>query len=268
LSNLDLIEDIERRALLGWHEAACKRDLSGLEWRIEKIGDALCSITPDEPSILMNRVLGLGSESVPTVEQLIRIRQLYTDAGIGRFFLHVVTERMGSEGGELLTAAGYRKYRGWMKFVRGPGELPGARSDLSVRRVGTVDGPAFAAIAAPAFDMTRRSEPTIAALADDPNWHLYMSFDGDRPAGTGAIYIRDQVAYTDWAATHPDFRRRGSQSVILQARVRDALESGCKTIVTMTGEAVPGDPQHSYTNILKSGFSEAYLRENWIPAEA
>ncbi len=29
----------------------------------------------------------------------------------------------------------------------------------------------------------------------------------------------------------------------------------------MTGEAVPEDPQHSYSNILRAGFSEAYLRE-------
>ena len=50
-------------------------------------------------------------------------------------------------------------------------------------------------------------------------------------------------------------------------RNRFALEAGCNMIVTMTGEAVPGDPQHSYSNILKQGFEEAYLRENWIPAD-
>ena len=49
------------------------------------------------------------------------------------------------------------------------------------------------------------------------------------------------------------------------ARLRFALEAGCTTITTSTGEAVPGDPQHSYGNIVKSGFAEAYLRENWVP---
>lgn len=39
----------------------------------------------------------------------------------------------------------------------------------------------------------------------------------------------------------------------------------CSLICTMTGEAVPGDPQHSYGNIRKNGFAEAYLRENWVP---
>ena len=35
----------------------------------------------------------------------------------------------------------------------------------------------------------------------------------------------------------------------------------------MTGEAVPGDAQHSYSNILRAGFAESYLRENWISAD-
>ena len=53
---------------------------------------------------------------------------------------------------------------------------------------------------------------------------------------------------------------------MLSARIRYAFEVGCKTISTTTGEAVPGDPQHSYGNITKSGFEEAYLRENLVPA--
>jgi GNAT superfamily N-acetyltransferase len=93
-----------------------------------------------------------------------------------------------------------------------------------------------------------------------------MSFEGNRPAGTGGVYVRGDSAYLDWGATHPDFRRRGSQTAILNARVQFAFSMGCKMVVTMTGEAVPGDPQHSYSNILKTGFTEAYLRENWVPA--
>jgi hypothetical protein len=45
---------------------------------------------------------------------------------------------------------------------------------------------------------------------------------------------------------------------------RAALES--KYIFTETGEAVEGDPQHSYKNILKAGFKESILRQNYSPA--
>jgi GNAT superfamily N-acetyltransferase len=153
-----------------------------------------------------------------------------------------------------------------MKFARGPGDVDPVNTDLAIRRIGPDETADFAAIVVPAFDMSPAFRPAVAALANDPDWYLYMSFDGTRPAGTGAVYIRGKAAYTDWGATHPDFRQRGSQTAILNARINDALAAGCTTIVTMTGEAVPGDPQHSYNNILKRGFAEAYLRENWIPA--
>jgi len=41
-------------------------------------------------------------------------------------------------------------------------------------------------------------------------------------------------------------------------------EQDCRLVVTETGEAVPGDAQHSYKNILKAGFRELYLRENFV----
>lgn len=260
-------EKVERQALTGWHESVQRAGLAGYDWRLVEIGDALCSVSSSEPSILINRVLGLGSQATPSVGQLAEIRNLYRDAGVQRFFLHVTPGIKDEQLVENLSVAGYEKYRGWMKFSRGPDPIPPARSDLEVRRIGAEHATEFAAIVAPAFDMTPACEPAIAALVLDNNWQLFMSFDGDDPAGTGAMYLRDDVAYMDFGATHPDFRCRGSQSAVLAARMQAALDAGCKKFVTMTGEEVPGDPQHSYSNILKRGFEEAYLRENWIPVD-
>lgn len=268
VQDVEHTETVERAALVAWYRAASQLELPNYDWRLEEVDDALCSVSATEPSILINRVLGLGIHSQPTHDQLNEIKRIYRDAGVSRFFLHVVPQFMGPDTEQVLTDCGYRRYRGWMKFKRGTAEVEPVKTDLEVRRIGPEEASDFAAIAAPAFDMTPATEPVIAALANNPDWHLYMSFDGSRPAGTGAIYIKGSFAYTDWGATHPDFRRRGSQTANLNARISDALAGGCTTIVTVTGEAVPGDPQHSYNNILKRGFEEAYLRENWIPAES
>lgn len=58
-------------------------------------------------------------------------------------------------------------------------------------------------------------------------------------------------------------RGQGVQLSLLAARVRLALAGGARAIHTCTGEAVPGEPQHSYANILRCGFSEGDLRANW-----
>ena len=249
-----------------WHAAFERFGIPGYDWRIERVGDALCSVSSSDPSILLNRVLGLGSERPPSEDQLRAIRDIYDAAGIERFFLHVVPAWKGEDTNSLLEATGYQKYRGWMKFVRGGGEVRAAKTDLEVRPVGPEYGEAFASIAAPAFGLLDVSHALVALLPSVQGQLTFMSFDGDRPAGTGAVFIDDTTAALDWGATHPDFRRRGGQTAVLGRRIRCALDLGCDTICTATGEAVPGDPQHSYNNILKNGFEEAYLRENWIPA--
>ena len=257
-------ESSEARALLAWHDVFRGAGIAGYDWRIERVGDALCSVSSSDPSILLNRVLGLGSGKRPTLDQLRDIRRVYDDAGIERFFLHVVPDLKRADTDALLTEAGYHKYRGWMKFVRGAGEVRDANTDLEVRQVGPERGADFASIVVPAFDMQPVSLPVVALLTSVENKVMYMSFDGERPAGTGGIYFDGKTAALDWGATHPDFRRRGGQTAVLAARIRHAIERGCDLICTMTGEAVPGDPQHSYSNIRKNGFEEAYLRENWI----
>ena len=267
-TDCDITERIETRALRAWHAAFIEAGIATYDWRIERVGDALCSVSSSDPSILINRVLELGSSGPPDEAQLREIRRVYEDAGVGRFFLHVVPDRKGLGTDAALAAAGYEKYRGWMKFTRGVGEVRDSRTDLDVRSIGPEYGEAFAAIAAPAFDMLPVSEPVVALIPGVAGKHAFMSFDGDRPAGTGAVFIDGEVAALDWGATHPDFRCRGSQSSLLSTRIRYAFEQGCTMICTMTGEAVPGDPQHSYGNIRKHGFEEAYLRENWVPLGA
>ena len=266
MTSCDITERTEIRALQAWHAAYLVSGIKGYDWHIESVGDAVCSVSSTDPSILLNRVLGLGSEGPPSEDQLRAIRAVYDKAGVDRFFLHVVPAWKGDDTNDLLDATGYRKYRGWMKFVYAARAINEAKTDLEIRPVGPEHGEAFAAIAAPAFDLLEVSQPVVALLTGLEGQMAFMSFDGETPAGTGTIFVDGATAALDWGATHPHFRRRGGQTAMLGRRIRYARDLGCETICTMTGEAMPNDPQHSYNNILKNGFEEAYLRENWIPA--
>jgi hypothetical protein len=256
------IESIEYLALRAWFDAAAPGDV---DWTVRAFGDATCFASRTEPSILVNRVLGLGSEVPVTLGQLRDIRQFYADHGAGRFFLHVVPEWLGPNREALLAEGGFQRYRGWMKFTRGPEPPQPARTDLRLRRIDRSHAGDFARIVAHAFDFSPAFQPVIAALLEAPGWQVFMAFDNDDAAGTGALFTSDGLGYLDFGATHPEFRRRGAQSASLQLRLQTALAAGCESVITMTGEAVPGDEQHSYRNIEKAGFRAAYLRENWIP---
>jgi GNAT superfamily N-acetyltransferase len=255
---------IERTHLVDLHAApAALRDRLGLE--LAEVDGALVSIAAAVPSVLINRTVGLGQHRAATPDLVGQIAVRYRRAGVARYFVQVAPDARPPELRDFLAAAGLEKARGWMKFTRGPAPAPDVTSSLAVRRIGPEHAAEFARIAAAGFDLPEAAEPLVAALISRPGWHFYMSFCGDTPAGTGALLVQRGVAYIDWGVTHPDFRQRGGQSAVLARRIGDANALGCRLMVTTTGEAVPGDPQHSCGNILRAGFKEAHLRENWAP---
>ena len=108
----------------------------------------------------------------------------------------------------------------------------------------------------------------------------YVAYDGEAPAGAGALFVHERpslgrvaglgpatlparAGWLGFGATLPAFRGRGGQSAILAARIEDARQQGCATVETETGELQDGRPSSSYRNILRAGFREAGVRPNY-----
>ena len=103
-----------------------------------------------------------------------------------------------------------------MKFSRRSGDIQPITTDLSVRPIGSESAEDFAAIAGPAFDFLPDFQPALASLVDASGWRVFMSFDGKTPAGTGAVFMRDGVAYLDFGATHRNIVRAGFAPLYLR----------------------------------------------------
>jgi GNAT superfamily N-acetyltransferase len=257
----DASEHIEREALRSLHECcpADARDQLGLY--LEEIEDVCVAIAERDSSILINRALGLGSQKPVTQRTIQDVVSAYATHNIERYFLHVYPDTISGQ--ISLQQAGLEKARGWMKFERGRELPPVAKSDLRIERIGPAHALDFGKIVCNSFGMSDAAVPLLAGLVNDDRWYLYLSFDRDTPAGAGAMFLHDENAWLEWGATAPNFRRRGSQGAIMEARIRAALDHGCSHMFTETGEAAGDDPQHSYGNILRFGFEAAVLRENW-----
>lgn len=260
-------EAIEREALADLHAAATPGLAFELRLKAVSVGSAFVSVAGALPptAITVNRALGVGFDAPETDGTISEMLDVYRDAGVARYFVQRHPRAQPPALVSWLLAAGLEKARGWQKFRRGRERVPRFDTDLRIERIGPEHGAAFGRIVGDAFDLGDAAAPWLACLAGRPGWHLFMSFDGDAPAGAGALYVRDDLAWTDFGATVPAYRRRGSQGALLARRVEHALELGCRAVFTCTGEAVPGDPQHSYGNILKAGFEEDYVRENFAP---
>lgn len=260
-------EFVERAALEDLHKAAPASVRDALDMRSGDQGSAFVSVVAGLPpsGIVVNRAIGLGLGEPATREAVDGIVAMYRDAGVSRYFIQRHPESGPPEMVDWMQEAGLEKARGWQKFEREPEPARIPPTNLTIRRIGPEHGTAFARIVCDAFDLGDAAVPWIAAVAGRERWRLFMSFDGDEPAGTGALFIDNGCAWTDFGATAPGFRQRGSQAALLATRINHAVELGCRKLYSCTGEAVPGDPQHSYRNLLKAGFRETYVRENYAP---
>jgi hypothetical protein len=153
--------------------------------------------------------------------------------------------------------------RSWTKFRRGTAPAPSAPTSLRIAQAAPAAGGAFGAVATAGFGMPGFLGGWLGALAGRPNWRCYLAYDHDLPVGCGAAYLDGDGAWLGIGATRPEARGHGSQSSILARRINDEMSAGAKLICTETGSAVPGEPQTSYQNILRAGFSVAYERLNF-----
>lgn len=216
---------------------------------VAEIGGALCTIFHKLDERTFNRVLGLSS----------------TDAldEIAAFFGDEPWWVSDSHGlGPELEKRGFELDYGWMKFSRGIGPRR-AQSDLRVERVDEDRAADFADVVTGGFGMPDWCRPLAQNVVGRPGWSCYVAFDGDKPAGAGALFVHEGVGWIGLGATLPDFRGRGAQSAILADRIEDARKQGCRLITTETGERTNDRPSNSYRNILRAGFREAGVRPNY-----
>ena len=107
--------------------------------------------------------------------------------------------------------------------------------------------------------MLRDFAEISANRANSPCFLAYTDENGDAvPAAAGALSIHKGVALFSGAATVPEFRRRGLQSVLLAERLRYSYAAGCK--VAMIAAEAGGESQR---NAERRGFRIAYTRTKW-----
>jgi GNAT superfamily N-acetyltransferase len=207
---------------------------------------------------MFNHALGVSSEA-----ELDEVERFYGNLDAA----YIVSPAPGADLDAELERRGYARSYAWAKFRRGV-EAVEARTALRVERVGPEHGDAFGRIVATAFGTPDFVATWAARLPGRPAWSCYVSFDGEAPAGAGAIFFHGDVGWLGLGATLPEHRGRGSQGAILAARIGEARERGCRLVVTETGENVASRPAGSYRNIVRAGFEEAYVRPNWAsPAD-
>ena len=226
-------------------------------------GGAIVLQVPEAPrSPMLNRVVGLGVESAATEAD---VDEALAAMGTGAtFYVAVAPSARPRELPEWLRARGLEPGWGWMAFRRDVEPLPSAATNLEVVEVDTVDhAEAFGHVVRASYELPETIESRLARMRH-AGWQCWVAFDGDAPAGAGALFAAEGVAYLGVAGTLPEHRGKGAQSTLLAARIRRAAELGCDVVITETGVRSGDRPSNSYRNILRAGFTEDAVTANWL----
>jgi GNAT superfamily N-acetyltransferase len=94
-------------------------------------------------------------------------------------------------------------------------------------------------------------------MATAPNAMSFLAYIDGQPAGgaAGSVFPREGIAPLYGAATLPEFRNRGVQNALFQARLHKAAGAGCEWAVVCTQ---PGTV--SQRNAERNGFQVAYTK--------
>jgi GNAT superfamily N-acetyltransferase len=258
---MKMCEGVERQAVLDLWRAGQSRGASG--FHVHE-GDAAFVLTcPSHPDcVVLNRAMS-GASDTDGERWLEQALAHFESAGAARFLLQPPPSIAGLE--DVLRERGYERFRRrWAKFVRRRQPVARAETDLFVVPVEARHASTFGRILANNLAFPPHMPSFYAALVGRANWHGFVALDGDEAVAAGAMFVHDGVAYLAGGATNPTHRRRGAQRALLAARLDQANQLGCRWAVSETGEAVPGEPNHSYNNLLRAGFEVVYSRANFV----
>lgn len=247
-----------------FYRAASAASVEACGLQVAEIGGAVATMAAAVDVLALNRVLGIGVKQPATESEIDEIIRLFTERRVPRFFVQVSPVAAPDDLPRMLEDRGFRHYNNWVRLYRDVSAPPDVKTDLAVRRIDEEDAAAFGRIVAESFGWGDQISGWIGDLVGKLGWRHYMAFDGDTPVATGAMRVAGEYAWLDFAATLSDHRKRGAQGAILARRIRDAATQGCRYVLVETAEQTAEKEVPSYRNMLRFGFTEAYVRPNYI----
>jgi GNAT superfamily N-acetyltransferase len=241
------------------------RALLGMDTR--RIGTGVLTFVQRDPMGYWNKALGF-TEPV-TDDRLAELVRIVEQSGVPACAIQV--QPRGPSDGFALAAERLGLTPGGM-FVKcfGPAEPRDLATDgLRIERIGADHAEAYSRIMHIGFEFDR-SEMSERWFSDpgffEGDWATYAAFDGDEPVAVARLLV---VAETEagamfGAATLPAARGRGAQSALLDVRIREARERGCRYASAETWAESPEHPNPSQHNMRAAGLDEVHARRNWV----
>lgn len=258
------LENIEFEACIDLYRAAPEDVRAAHDIEAFDVGSATCLTCRGlEPALVFRRAVGLGVERPVSAAELDEVLS-HMQRRAPSYAVPVAPQHKPATLAAWLERRGFSRSYAWMKFRRQCDDAPRADCDLDIRVIGSDLGVEFGRIVAAGFALPATAVPWLGTLPDRANWVCVMAFSGRNPVASGALYVNGDYAWLGFGATLESHRSQGAQNALLARRLSEAKARGAKVAVTETGQRLSDKPNKSYRNILRAGFGETYLRQNYV----
>jgi hypothetical protein len=116
-------------------------------------------------------------------------------------------------------------------------------------------GPEGSATVTRVYESVWGGGAAIRVLLAAPRFRVYLAFVDGRPAALGVLHLADGVASMANGLTVTAFRGRGCYSALLQHRIAQAADAGCRIVVSQCRPRSTSERNH-----LRAGFRVAYTK--------
>ena len=251
--------DGERNCMIDWLRAMQSLPGNPLSVAIENFGNATALLCATIPAQVYNRVIGLTPEDS---EHIPAILKFYAKHGAEPMFdlspyaipPFWITPNITS----LLHKYGF--YQGaWHQILYGvpTTAIPEMPPHITICVVTSNEADAFVSV----YEQVWGDGAAVRVLVNQPNFHCYLAYVDDMPAGLGILHVANGVGSMANGLTIPAMRGQGCQTALLYRRIHDAALAGCDLMVS---QCMPGVT--SQYNQLRTGFHIAGSKAWWIPA--
>jgi hypothetical protein len=228
---------------------------------LERLGDAVLPIYGRLDHPLLNRVVALGVFEPAIEVDVASIIDAYRLRGLRRFSVALSAIAEPPELPAWLARAGFSPRGGTAKWLRRADAPPVAPDGVEVREAGAADADVLAPILITAHGLPPAAEPLVATVLERPGWRHYLALVDGEPAGAGALYAGDEMAWLGLGATVAAARGRGVHAALLARRCADAVALGCTLVVS---ESPGTDESALFRSLRRAGFDLAGVRPTYV----
>jgi GNAT superfamily N-acetyltransferase len=256
---------LKMRRLTQWLDGRCQPErLVRRQFDGPPYGHCYVTVDPERqgpfPSANLNRVYLCGCDPAMSPDGVARLIDLFRAEGVRRFFIWLSPGPDMDAMRARLTQHGLLRARrtGYPTLWRTDPCPVHFETDLVVREVSTEE------IDAARDWLGDTLWPEYARSAGRRGFVHYMAFDDNLPVAIAALCVFEDIGYLLAATTAESHRRRGAQQALIAKRVDRAEQMGCSVQVSETMYML----EHSFRNLQRAGFREAYEKEvyEWTAA--